>query len=131
MIHEAYGRLAGESFENRRHLFFAYARAMRQSLVDRARRNNAANRGGGLAQSPLNSGMAGYSNDQSPIAGAIEIAEMIEKLRSISDREASVVELRYFGGLADHDIAEVLGVSERTVQNDWARAKERLQGWLA
>ena len=142
ILHEAYRRLADEQFKNRKHLFFAYARAMRQILVDRARRNNAIKRGGGgsevgdgirgdkRAQIPLDSKVSGSDDDERTIAGPIEIAEVIEKLRGLSEREAAVVELRYFGGLADHDIAEVLDISERTVRNDWASAKQRLQGWL-
>ena len=130
LVHDAHERLAGETFENRRHLFFAYTRVMRQVLVDRARRAGAQKRGGGRATaSRQDSATADASAAPSPALTADEVSELLEKLRAIAPREAEVVELRFFGGLGDDVIGEVLGLSPRTVRQDWSRARPRLAAW--
>ncbi len=130
LVHDAYERLAGDSFENRRHLFFAYTRVMRQVLVDRARRAGALKRGGGRATASLHdAATADASAAPSPALTADEVSELLEKLRAIAPREAEVVELRFFGGLGDDVIGEVLGISPRTVRQDWSRARQRLAAW--
>ncbi len=126
LVHDAYDRLAGDSFENRRHLFFAYTRVMRQVLVDRARRAGALKRGGGRARASLHDAATA---DASPALTADEVSELLEKLRAVAPREAEVVELRFFGGLSDVVVGEVLGLSPRTVRQDWSQARERLAAW--
>ncbi|MFG0275309.1 MAG: ECF-type sigma factor [Phycisphaerales bacterium] len=129
MVHDAYDRLEGEALENRRHLFFVYARAMRQILVERARRNNALKRGGGRHRISLTLAEPVGATAPRQI-DALTVDDLLERLRSTSGREAQVVELRFFGGLSDADIGAILGVSDRTVRNDWSSARERLASWL-
>ena len=128
LVHDAYERLADDTFENRRHLFFAYTRVMRQVLVDRARRTGALKRGGGRARATLDDA-ANTAGPPSPALTAEEVAELLEKLRAVAPREAEVVELRFFGGLSDDVIGEVLGLSPRTVRQDWSGARQRLAAW--
>ncbi len=130
LVHDAYERLADDTFENRRHLFFAYTRVMRQVLVDRARRAGALKRGGGRATASLHdAATADVSAAATPGLTAVEVSELLEKLRVSAPREADVVELRFFGGLADDVIGAVLGVSPRTVRQDWAQARRRSAAW--
>ncbi len=130
LVHDAYERLAGVTFENRRHLFFAYTRVMRQVLVDRARRAGALKRGGGRATASLHdAATADAFAAPSPPLTAEEVNELLEKLRAIAPREAEVVELRFFGGLTDDVIGAVLGLSPRTVRQDWSGARRRLAAW--
>jgi len=129
LVHEAYGRLSDEDFQNRRHLFFAYARAMRQILIDRARHERAIKRGGGRRQVSLDEQAVGGS--PSPLSvDAVDIDRLLERLSDESPRQVEVVTLRYFAGLKDEDIAEVLGVDTRTVRRDWKAAKARFREWL-
>jgi RNA polymerase sigma factor (TIGR02999 family) len=129
LVHEAYGRLSEEDFKNRRHLFFGYARAMRQILIDRARHERALKHGGGRRQVTL---------DEQAVAGrtpplsvdALDIDRLLERLAVESPRQVEVVTLRYFAGLKDEDIAEVLGVDTRTVRRDWKATKARFREWL-
>jgi len=130
LVHDAYVRIAGEDFENRRHLFFAYARAMRQILIERARKARALKRGGGDAPRPLHEvETAAASGGADRVLDVIEVADLVDRLKREAPREAEVVTLRFFGGLRDADTAEVLGVDARTVGRDWARAKERMANW--
>ncbi len=130
LVHDAYERLAGDTFENRRHLFFAYTRVMRQVLVDRARRAGAQKRGGGRATASLHdAATADAFAAPSPVLTAEEVGELLEKLRAIAPREAEVIELRFFGGLSDDVVGEVLGLSPRSVRQDWSRARQRLAAW--
>lgn len=127
LVHDAHLRLAKEDFENRRHLFFAYARAMRQILVERARRKHAANAG----QDASDQGEDRRINRREVVERAIEtihVHELLDRLVAQAPREHEIALLRYFGGMRDEDIAEVLGIDARTVRRDWASAKARLGG---
>ncbi|MCA9282917.1 MAG: sigma-70 family RNA polymerase sigma factor [Phycisphaeraceae bacterium] len=130
LVHDAYARVVGETLVNRRQLFFMYARAMRQILVDRARRNLAAKRGGDRHR-VMRDPETMADEFAGPGLDVMDIDDLLTKLRVASEREADVVELRYFGGLSDTVVGQLLGVSERTVRNDWSSARERLRGWLA
>lgn len=129
LVHDAYERLAGEAFENRRHLFFAYARAMRQILVERARRARAAKRGGGRPLVSLD-GTADGAVARPHGLDALDLEGVLDRLREAAPREADVVVLRCHGGLSDAAIGEVLGVDPRTVRRDWASARSRFLAWL-
>lgn len=127
LVHEAYLRLVdgdGVSWESRAHFFGAAARAMRRILVDHARRRLASKRGGEWQRVTLDPelplGEAGEVN-------LIAIDEALERLGALDERMVSVVELRVFAGLKMHEIAAGLGVSERTVDNDWAMARRWLR----
>lgn len=135
LVNDAYVRLKDADFENRRHLFFAYARAMRQILIERARKSRSIKRGGGAERrgDRVDAEELAVSNEagSARVLDAIAVEEMMERLRGLAPREAEVVELKFFGGLGDADVADLLGIDARTVRRDWATAKERLAAWAA
>lgn len=126
LVHEAYMRLfEGEAFawENRKHLFCTVARSMRRILVDHARRHRAERHGGAVRKVSL--------EDQGPaicqdLPQLIALSDALERLATLNPRQAQVVELHSFAGLTESEAAEVLGVSLKTVKNDWRFAK----AWL-
>lgn len=126
LAHEAYLRLAGGRsipWQNRAHLMGVAARAMRSILVDHARRRKAQKRGGGQTPVPLDATMV--------VGGGVPVAfddldRALVGLARISERQARVVELRYFGGLTIEETGEVLEISPMTVKRDWAIAR----AWL-
>jgi RNA polymerase sigma-70 factor, ECF subfamily len=123
LVHEAFFRLAqreGADWDGRAHFFGAAARAMRQVLVDFARRKRAAKRGGGWGQVTLRDGDATLELE---LDSLLELDAALDRLDSISQRLRQLVELRFFGGLPDHEIAGLLGVSQRTVERDWLKAR--------
>jgi len=125
LVNEAWLRLVGTSggWQNRRHFFGAAAQAMRQVLVDHARRRNAEKRGGGLARVTLaEAENVGVDAE----AEVLQVADLLEKLEARNARLARLVELRYFAGLDIESTADVLGVSPATVKRDWAYAR----AWL-
>ncbi len=134
LVHEAYLKLVDQSrvdWKGRSHFFAVGARAMRRILIDHARTRKRAKRGGdwlrvtltGLAGSPL-------EGDLDP-AQLLELHAALEKLAELDERQARVVELRYFAGLKMSEVAEVLGVSKRTADGDWAKARAWLERELA
>lgn len=126
LAHEAYLRLVGrrdQPWQNRAHFMAAAARAMRSILVDHARRRKAQKRGGGKAAIPLDSTTIIVGTK--PVAFD-DLDRALLDLARLSERQARVVELRYFGGLNVEETAEVLGVSPMTVKRDWATAR----AWL-
>jgi RNA polymerase sigma factor (TIGR02999 family) len=104
---------------------------MRQVLVDHARRRDAAKRGAGAEPTTLTSGRLA-----SPGESALDADELLaldaalDRLDALDSRLRQVVELRFFGGLTDTEVGEVLGVTRRTVQRDWTRARAWLYGEL-
>ncbi len=123
LVHEAYLKLSGGSgvgAANRAHFLAIAARAMRQVLVDYARRRKADKRGGGVIAVTLDDGEQGMAVSTDDMLALDEVLEQLEP------RQRQVVELRFFGGLEETDIAEALGVSERTVRRDWVKAR----AWL-
>jgi len=132
LVHESYLRLVrlGElQFDDRR-AFFGYAsQVMRSVIVDAARARLAERRGGADAQrltlsTDLVQGVA--SDDE----GIVQVHEALQQLEQADARAARMVELRYFGGYSDREIAETLDVTERTVQRDWEKAKMLLRAML-
>lgn len=124
LVHEVWLRLADvqdRAFPGRRH-FLAYAgRAMRTVVIDLVRARQAQRRGGGQDMLTLNTAVA----EQTPQSGdeLLQVHEALDELTKFEPRLAQVVEMRYFAGLAERDIAEALGVTERTVQRDWQKAR--------
>lgn len=127
LVHDAHLRLTGEDFVNRRHLFHAYTRAMRQIRVEHARRRYAVlleERGSWPDGS--GDGRRHVEDEVARLIETIHVHELLDQLVAHSPREHEVVILRYFGDLSDEDIAEIIGVDARTVRRDWASARKRL-----
>lgn len=131
LIHEAYTHLVGAEamrIRNRDHFFAIASRQMRRILVDIARSENAQRHGGlapKVALDQLQIGVAGQSID------LMQLDEALQKLESIDARAAHVVELRYFGGYTDKEVAESLGVALSTVRRDWDFARSWLFDHIA
>lgn len=123
LVHEAYLRLFNQSrldFNDRHHFFAVAAIAMRQIVVDYARRRLARKRGGDLARVPLDEVQL-VSEDRCEEIVALD--EQLLRLSEVDERLAKVVELRFFAGLSVEETAEVLEVTPRTVQRDWRKAR--------
>jgi RNA polymerase sigma factor (TIGR02999 family) len=123
LVHELYLRLADGALDarDRKHFFAVAALAMRQILVDRARRRRAAKRGGDAVQVTL----TGLASDEEPI-DLLAVDDALRRLEELSPRQARIVELRCLVGLTTQEIADALSVSERTVQGEWRLAR----AWL-
>jgi RNA polymerase sigma-70 factor (ECF subfamily) len=123
LVHEAYIRLVDVSnveWESRAHFLGIAARAMRQILVDHARRRARAKRGGGWIRVSIDPALA---LSPAPDIKLLRLDEILTQLAELDDRMAKVVELRIFGGMTIKEVAHTLDVSPRTVDNDWAVAK--------
>lgn len=123
LVHEAYLRLVDQTVlkaENRTHFFGIAARLMRQILVDYARQKNAEKRGGNAHRLSLDE----VDSPLEETAGDIlALDEALGRLEAIDPRKCKVVEMRYFGGMREDEIADVLGVTEKTIRRDWQFAK--------
>ena len=128
LVHEAWMRLVGDrnpSFKDRTHFFRASAEAMRHILIDRARWKKTVRHGGGYRRIDFEDfDMASPSADDQVLA----INEALDKLAAEHPVQAEVVKLRYFGGLSNLEVSEVLGVSLSTVKNYWAFSRAWLLG---
>jgi RNA polymerase sigma-70 factor, ECF subfamily len=126
LINEAYVRLVDQKnvhWANRSHFFAISAQIMRRILIDHARRHAYAKRGGGAQQVSLEE-VAIVAREQS--SEILRLDEALKILAKMDPRRCHVVELRYFGGLSNEEIAGVLKVSENTVTRDWNLAR----AWL-
>ncbi len=126
LVHEAWLQVAGEgdrSWQNRAHFFGAAADAMRRILIDKARRKSRLKHGGDLARVDIaDLEIAATSPDED----ALRINEALEKLEQEDPEQARIVVLKFFGGLTNEEVAENLGIGERTVYRQWVCAKARL-----
>jgi RNA polymerase sigma factor (TIGR02999 family) len=123
VVHEAYCRLVDQTntrWQDRAHFIGIAARAMRQILVDYARRRAREKREGAWQRVTLHDQLENTAQSEIEV---LELDEALTKLGKFDDRMARVVELRFFGGLTAEEIGHVLGVTRRTVQNDWRVAK--------
>lgn len=128
LVHEAFLRLAGTSqdegqYESHRHFVATAAVAMRRILVNHAKARAANKRGGGQRTLELDDIAAEFSRRSIDV---IALEEALERLATMDARQARVVELRFFGGMTFDDCAKTLGVSVRTVHNEWVHAR----AWL-
>jgi RNA polymerase sigma factor (TIGR02999 family) len=128
LVHEAFLRLVDQrqvSFEGRAHFFGAAANIMRRILVDHAKKRAAAKRGGGQVDLEL-------GQEDAPVPGAVPwedvlaLDEALEKLAILDGRKVRVVEMKFFGGMTNSEIALALATSEPTVERDWKMAR----AWL-
>jgi len=126
LVHEAYLRLVeleGIQWQDRAHFFAIAARLMRRILVDYARRHDAARRGGHECKVSLEEA-ATLSDGQ--VADLVALDDALTSLAANDPTKSRIVELRLFGGLSVHEMAEVLSVSPATVRREWRMAK----AWL-
>ena len=128
LVHEAFLRLVDQEraqWQSRGHFLAIAARMMRRVLVDYARRRLSLKRGGELVQVPL---------EDAPILGSshevLRVHEALAELSQIDRRKATMIELRFFGGLSIDETAQALGVSPGTVMRDWTLAKAWLKRQL-
>lgn len=124
LVHEAYVRLVGRddiSWESRGHFFAAAARAMRQTLVNRAKRHRAAKHGGDRRRVSLDE--AELVDDRWTADQIEALDEALERLEQLDPRKAKVVMLRFFAGLTIEETAQALGISPTTVKDDWQFAR--------
>jgi len=121
LIHEAFLKLVNESerdIASRRHFFALASTVMRRILVDHARRKRASKRDPGV--------LPGLTAENGFAPSAIDLDLALEKLAKIDERQAKIVEMRFFGRFTEQEIAEVLGITSRTVKRDWVIARCRL-----
>jgi RNA polymerase sigma factor (TIGR02999 family) len=126
LVHECYLKLVDQTragWQDKAHFCAVASKAMRRILIDHARKRNALKRGG--SKQPI-------SLDESEVAieekatFLLSLDEALDRLNELDERSASIVEMRFFGGLQEQEIAEVVGVSVRTVRRDWVKAR----AWL-
>jgi RNA polymerase sigma-70 factor, ECF subfamily len=130
LVNEAYLRLLGAqqiNWQNRAHFFAISSTLMRRVLVDTARARQARKRGGSAYQVILEEGTTGGAGQQENL---VALDEALTALAETDERKCKVVELRFFGGLKENEIAEVLQVSPETVRRDWRLAKSWLLRFL-
>ena len=126
LVHEAYLKLVGESridSQGRAHFLAIAAHAMRQILVDHARRHRAAKRGGHRHRIVLDDNLVIESDRNVDL---LPLEDALTKLTKLDPRQARMIELRFFGGLGIAEVAEVTGISKRSVEREWTMVR----AWL-
>lgn len=131
VVHEAFMKLVpldGARIEHRAHFFAIASRVMRNVLIDHAIRRKTAKRGGGETPVTLDDSAADRAR---PIDELIALGEALDRLERLDERQARVVECRFFGGLSIDETAEALGISPASVSRDWTFARAWLHRELA
>lgn len=131
LVHEAYMRLMGQNdidFQNRAHFFGVSARLMREILVEYARAKNRLKRGG-EHQTRIELDAA-ISLDISKEIDAVAVDDALSKLEALDERQAKIVEMKFFAGMTIEEIGEVLEISPATVKREWTTAKLLLSKML-
>ena len=126
LVHEAYLKMVDQkkaNFSNRTHFLAVAALAMRRILVSHARKKNAQKRGGKLQSVTFEDAMAPY---EASLPELLNLDELLEKLQEMNERQAKIVQYRFFGGLTYKEIANVIGDTEHSVRYDWRVAR----AWL-
>lgn len=129
LVNEAYLRLVDSSridWRGRTHFFAVGAEAMRRVLIDHARGRDALKRGAGWQRVTLAHELGTPNGRELDAETLLSLQRALDKLRELDERQARIAELRFFGGLTVAEVAELLGVSKRTVEGDWTHAK----AWL-
>jgi RNA polymerase sigma factor (TIGR02999 family) len=130
LVHEAWLRLLGDAvgeFNNRQHFLGVAAKAMRSVLVDHVRKRKSQKRGGDVSTGPLDESVAFLE------AGEVDLLDLDEALRELEASDADLarqVEMKFFSGMTNAEIAAVEGVSESTVERGWRFARARLRSRL-
>jgi RNA polymerase sigma factor (TIGR02999 family) len=126
LVNEAYLKLVDQirlDWQSRQHFYSVAARAMRQILIDYARRRKAEKRGAGWDRTSIGQKQIGLD---SPLEELLALDEALERMGEMDERMRQVVEYRYFCGLTEKETADLLGVNLRTIQRDWLKAR----AWL-
>jgi RNA polymerase sigma factor (TIGR02999 family) len=134
LVHEAYIRLVDASqvdWQGRTHFLAVGARVMRRLLIDHARGRGREKRGGGWRKLTLAEGVSPFKDDEVGMEELLSLNRALERLSELDPRQARVVELRFFGGLTVPEVAQVLGMSTRTIEGDWTHARAWLKRELA
>jgi RNA polymerase sigma factor (TIGR02999 family) len=127
LVHEAYLKLVDQSlasWHDRLHFLALASVAMRHVLVDRARARVAKKRGGGARRVPLHGNEIAVEDQAEAL---LQLEDALTRLGKTEPRLARVVECRFFGGLTEEEVATALGLTTRTVQRDWVRARQLLR----
>jgi RNA polymerase sigma factor (TIGR02999 family) len=127
LVHEAYLRLVhtpDSNWKNRAHFFAVAANIMRQVLIDYARARRSKKRGGGATPIELEEGLAITEDNLDRV---LLVDRALKELTDLHPRQAKIVELRFFAGLTNEEIAEVIGMGPRTVKRDWEMARTWLE----
>ncbi|MBL8276274.1 MAG: sigma-70 family RNA polymerase sigma factor [Pelomonas sp.] len=129
LVHESYLRLAQRlgrvDFASPGHFYAYAAQVMRSVIVDELRERRAGRRGGGAEPVTLDTHVAGQLVSDSD--EALQVDEALQALAQVEPRLAQVVEMRYFAGMTDSEIATALGLTDRTVRRDWDKARALLR----
>jgi len=131
LVSDTYRRLAmqhGLRIESRAHFLGYCSRIMRSIIIDMVREKNAGRRGGGERKITLSTSLGDAVAAESE---PLRVDDALEDLAKVEPRLAQVVEMRYFGGYSDEEVAEALGITARTVQRDWQKARLLLQAMLS
>jgi RNA polymerase sigma factor (TIGR02999 family) len=123
LVHEAYLKLVDHTrveVQDRRHFFALAARAMRQIIVDSARRRSAGKRGGGSPDAVLDEQVVAGTERSAEV---VAVEEALTRLEGLDPRLGKVVEMRFFAGLSVEETAEALEISPRTVKREWQKAR--------
>ncbi len=131
LVHEAYLRLVDQDrvdWQGRTHFLAVGAHMMRRLLIDHARGRGRVRRGGDRQRLTLDDEMAAVAGQDVDL---LALHEALETLAELDERQARIVELRFFAGLRVDEVAQVLGVSRRTVEGDWTHARAWLRRELA
>jgi RNA polymerase sigma factor (TIGR02999 family) len=130
LVHEAYLKLVDPTVagaQDRAHFLALASRAMRFIVIDHARARQVQKRGGGEADLPLDEVQIAA---EEPAAELLALDRALEQLSALDERQSKLVEYRFFGGLTYEEIAEVTGLSVRTVKRDWVRARTWLYTYM-
>lgn len=134
LVNEAYLRLAGQSrvdWQGRTHFFAVGAQIMRRLLIDHARKHRSPRHGGDWQRVTFDGALDVGQSGSPGLAELLSLDDALRRLAELDPRGARVVELRWFGGLKMAEISTVLGVSQRTVEDDWRHARAWLHAELA
>lgn len=126
LVHEAFVKLVKSApgvWEDRTHFFAVASTAMRQVLTDHARSKRRLKRDGGGERVTL----SGIKSNSPSVVDIVQFDDVLQELGKLDERQARIVELRFFGGLTVPEVGKVLGVSARTVENEW----RRVRAWLS
>jgi len=134
LVHEAYARLVDQSradWKSRTHFFAVGAKMMRRILIDHARERRSQKRGGEQQRVTLSLASDMPGGGDLDFEELLAVDEALVRLAGLDERQAKVVELRFFAGMNVNEVAEQLGVSPRTVEGDWTHARSWLRRELS